>query len=58
LEALGLLARRPAPQDRRQARLELTDKAHDLLAALSMAHREEIQRLRPMLLELLDQLQG
>ena len=58
LEALGLLARRPAPQDRRQARLELTDKAHDLLAALSIAHREEIQRLRPMLLELLDQLQG
>lgn len=53
LEALGLLARRISPDDRRQAQLELTDAARALLAKLSLTHREEIRRLRPMLVELL-----
>lgn len=53
LEALGLLARRISPVDRRQAQLELTDAARALLAKLSLTHREEIRRLRPMLVELL-----
>ncbi len=54
LEALGMLIRRASPHDRRQARLELTVAAQALLAKLSMTHREEIRRLRPMLVELLD----
>ena len=53
LEALGLLVRRTSPDDRRQAQLELTDAARALLAKLSLTHREEIRRLRPMLVELL-----
>ena len=53
LEALDLLTRRASPDDRRQALLELTDTARDLLAGLSKTHREEIRRLRPMLVELL-----
>jgi DNA-binding MarR family transcriptional regulator len=53
LEALGLLVRRTSPDDRRQAQLELTDAARVLLTKLSVTHREEIRRLRPMLVELL-----
>jgi DNA-binding MarR family transcriptional regulator len=53
LEALGLLERRVSPEDRRQARLVLTRKADALLAALSVTHKEEIRRLRPLLTELL-----
>jgi DNA-binding MarR family transcriptional regulator len=53
LEVLGLLERRVSPDDRRQARLILTEKAEALLALLSVTHREEIRRLRPMLTDLL-----
>lgn len=53
LELLGLLVRRPSPDDRRQAQLELTPAAQSVLARLSATHREEIRRLRPMLVELL-----
>ena len=53
LEALGLIARRPSPDDGRQALLDLTPKARALLEALSATHREEIVRLRPLLTALL-----
>ena len=53
LEALELLERRVSPDDRRQAQLILTDKADAMLALLSVTHREEIRRLRPMLTDLL-----
>ncbi|WP_432653877.1 MarR family winged helix-turn-helix transcriptional regulator [Sphingobium nicotianae] len=53
LETLGLLVRRHSLVDRRQALLELTDKARTILAQLSATHREEIKRLRPLLTELL-----
>jgi len=53
LETLGLVIRRPSPDDGRQALLELTQKAQTLLKQLSETHREEIVRLRPMLAELL-----
>eukprot|EP01037_Dinobryon_pediforme_P008041 gene8041-8118_t len=53
LEALGLLTRHTAPDDRRQARLALTETARSLLDQLSHTHREELRRLRPMLLDLL-----
>lgn len=53
LEALALIERRPSSEDRRQAQVFLTQKADELLAALSATHREEIRRLRPMLSDLL-----
>lgn len=53
LEALGLLSRSISPGDRRQTQLGLTDKAGILLAELSAAHKEELRRLQPMLMELL-----
>jgi DNA-binding MarR family transcriptional regulator len=53
LETLGLVTRRPSPDDGRQALLGLTQKAQTLLRQLSKTHREEIVRLRPMLTELL-----
>ena len=56
LEALGLIARETADDDRRRALLRLTPKAYDLLGELSAIHREEIQRLRPLFSEIFDQL--
>jgi DNA-binding MarR family transcriptional regulator len=53
LEALGLTERRISPEDRRQAQVALTEKADALMALLSLTHREELRRLRPMLAELL-----
>lgn len=53
LEKLGLVIRRASADDRRQALLELTDHARQLLGQLSAAHRDEIRRLRPMLVDLL-----
>lgn len=45
----GWIERIAATDDRRRARLRLTSKARDALAALSAAHRDEIRRMRPML---------
>lgn len=56
LESLGLLERRTPPADRRQSHVALTAKADQTLALLSVTHKEEIRRLRPMLVELLDTL--
>jgi DNA-binding MarR family transcriptional regulator len=72
LVALGLLARRPDPADRRAARLELTAAAHDrirrfrderdrlLAAALAQLDADDITALRaslPALERLLDTLE-
>jgi DNA-binding MarR family transcriptional regulator len=54
LEALGLVTRQASPNDRRQARIVLSDQAAALLARLSHTHREEIRRIGPMLIELLN----
>src|SRR6266571_898256 len=43
LEQKGLLVRRPAPHDRRVTFAELTQKGHDLLAALFPGHAEALQ---------------
>jgi DNA-binding MarR family transcriptional regulator len=56
LQALDLIVRKPSPRDRRQALLALTPKAEALLSELSASHREEIKRLRPLLTNLLRQL--
>lgn len=56
LEALGLIMREVAADDRRRALLRLTPKAYSLLHELSAVHREEIQRLRPVFARIFDQL--
>jgi len=53
LEALGLVTRETAQEDRRRSLLRLTEKAYGLLADLSAAHLGEIQRLRPLLSDIL-----
>lgn len=58
LEALGLVARHTAEDDRRRSLLCLTDRAYAVLAELSGAHRDEIQRLRPLISTIFDQLDG
>ncbi len=57
LEALDLVRRRLSETDRRQTLLELTTQGHSMLAGLSLAHRNEILRMRPMLIELLGQME-
>lgn len=56
LESMELVTRHIAEDDRRRALLQLTPRAHDLLAALSMVHREEIRRIRPLLSDILHHL--
>lgn len=53
LSANALVERHHNAQDRRQVILVLTAKAEDLLADLSMAHRQELERLAPLLRTLL-----
>ena len=56
LEALDLVDRARDERDRRVVVLRLTDKAHALMASLSHIHREELRRIRPLLISLLSQL--
>ena len=56
LEAKGLVHRRPGSQDRRQVLLDLTPEAEELLTGLSLTHRDELERLAPLLRPLLEQL--
>jgi DNA-binding MarR family transcriptional regulator len=53
LAARGLVRRHAGGSDRRQVRLGLTPRADALLARLSMAHRDELRRLAPLLRDLL-----
>ena len=53
-----LVARRAGTQDRRTVYLRVTKRGENLLAKLSLAHRAEIQRIRPQLRELLDRFEG
>lgn len=54
LEALGLVRRQTVKEDRRRSLLILSDRAEALLGELSATHREEIRRLKPLLIGLLD----
>lgn len=54
LDAMGLVMRKAADGDRRKTLLVLSDRANALLADLSASHREEIRRLKPLLLDLLN----
>jgi DNA-binding MarR family transcriptional regulator len=53
LVAKGLVDRRSGADDRRQVLLSLTPKAEALLTTLSIAHRDELERLAPLLQALL-----
>ena len=51
----SLISREPDAQDRRRVRLKLTVTAEARLETLSASHLSELNRLRPVLLELLGQ---
>lgn len=53
----GLIARRHDEADRRKVRIVLTPEAEDLLLGLTLAHRDELRRLAPLLQGLLNRLQ-
>lgn len=56
LEEHDLIERRSGNPDRRQVHIELTGRARDVLAALSVNHLTELRRMRPLLQRLLDAL--
>jgi len=53
LEEQGMLEK-VGSADRRSVTLRLTDKAEDLLAILAREHLAELQRIRPLLRDLVD----
>jgi DNA-binding MarR family transcriptional regulator len=55
LSEAGLVMREHDAQDRRRIRLELTELAERHLAELSTSHAAELQRMRPALLDILNQ---
>lgn len=56
LEALALVAREAATEDRRQVYVRLTAHGMEMLEQLTTAHRRELRRLGPHLNVLLEQL--
>jgi DNA-binding MarR family transcriptional regulator len=49
----GLVGRRHNPRDRREVLIGLTNRAERILAKLSLAHRNEVRKLAPLLMGLL-----
>lgn len=56
LASLGLVERVRSEEDRRSIRLRLTGKANEILASLGQVHKDELRRIRPLLVSLLSQL--
>lgn len=56
LEALGLVERQSAADDRRQVRVALTHSANRTLESLATMHRIDLRRLQPLLNDLLARL--
>lgn len=56
LEKLSLVERTPAAEDKRQVRIMLRPEGEALLKSLSAAHREELRRIRPLLVGLIESL--
>ena len=56
LAALRLIDRRRSKADRRVVVLRLTPQAESLMSSLSRTHRDELRRIRPLLISLLSQL--
>lgn len=55
LERLALVERARTHADRRQVHVRLTGKGDALLASLAANHRAELQRMRPLLTDLIAQ---
>jgi len=49
----GLVKRRQNPRDRREVLIDLTDRAERILTKLTLAHRNEVRKLAPLLIGLL-----
>jgi DNA-binding MarR family transcriptional regulator len=49
----GLVERRHNPRDHREVIIDVTNRAERILADLSLAHRNEIRKLAPLLIGLL-----
>ena len=58
LAEAGLIVREQDESDRRRVRLSLTDAAEQRLAELSSSHLAELKRMRPALLDILNQLEA
>jgi len=58
LIANGLVRRRQNPADRREVLIDLTSRAEKVLAKLSVAHRNEVVKLAPLLRKLLAPFEG
>ena len=56
MAAQELVVREPGVEDRRYVFVPLTRQGHDVLARLSVAHREELKRIGPQLNTLLHEL--
>lgn len=56
MAAQELVVREPGVEDRRYVYVSLTPQGHDVLARLSVAHREELKRIGPQLNLLLQEL--
>ena len=56
LQGLGLVERVRRGNDRRTVVLRLTGKARELVSSLARTHRDELRRIRPLLISLLSQL--
>jgi DNA-binding MarR family transcriptional regulator len=54
----GLIQRRHDEMDRRRVLIALTAKAETLLLALTLAHRDELRRLAPLLRALLQRVEA
>jgi DNA-binding MarR family transcriptional regulator len=54
----GLIHREPDKTDRRRVMIVLTTKAETLLLGLTLAHRDELRRLAPLLREILEKVEG
>jgi DNA-binding MarR family transcriptional regulator len=56
LARLGLVSRTSGMADRRQVGVALTEEGRRVLASLSVVHRDELRRIRPLLTELIARL--
>jgi DNA-binding MarR family transcriptional regulator len=56
LVKLGLVSRASGLADRRQVGVVLTAEGRKILATLSVVHREELRRIRPLLTQLITRL--
>lgn len=58
LEAARLIERRPCDQDRRRVLVELTDLGLEKLEKLAAAHRLELRKAGPLLVEMLKRVEA